>query len=90
MKYTREMAENEAIILLQTRGLHYLMDKSRLNCCKKSSDNPKTYIANLIYKNYNIGVYMLITKENEPDMASIFAVSGRESEREEEEDETET
>ena len=33
---------------------------------------------------------MLITKENEPDMASIFAVSGRESEREEEEDETET
>ena len=85
MRYTREMAVNEAVILLQTRGLHYLMDKSRLNCCKKSSDNPKTYIANLIYKNYNIGVYMLITKENEPD-----AVSGRESEREEEEDETET
>ena len=43
---------------------------------KRKSDNPKTYIANLIYKNYNIGVYMLITRENESNIEKLFFYNG--------------
>ena len=70
MKYTRETAINEATTLIKTGRFYDLIDKCRLNHFQRVLDNPKTYTATIVYKNYKVGSYVLIAKN--PDIEKVF------------------
>ena len=74
MKYTRETALSEASLLVKTGRFEDLIDKCRLNHFQKVLDNPKTYTATIVYKNYKVGSYVLIAKN--PDIEKVFLYNG--------------
>ena len=74
MKYTRKTALNEATILVKTGRFYDLIDKCRLNHFQKVIDSPKTYTATIVYKNYKVGVYILISDKR--DIEKVFLLNG--------------